>query len=300
MRLKFQTMLNTKFGQFFILIVLGVVWGSSFILMKKGLIAFNSWQVASLRLFFAGMIAVPFFIKHRESIKKKDWLWLILAGFIGNGIPAFMFTYAQQAGLESSLAGALNALTPVFTLIVGVSFFNIQSNKKQVLGLLIGLCGAIYLIYNKVGINFNNFSIFPFLIVFLATFFYGINLNIIKSKIGHIKPVLAGMIPLSIVAFPATGVVFASGAPQVLQESTQIWSVSLLSILLLGIVGTAMSLFVYNALIQKTNALFGAAVNYMLPFVAALWGVIDGEAFGKSELLSLLFIMGGIYLIRGK
>ncbi|MCO6495982.1 MAG: DMT family transporter [Bacteroidetes bacterium] len=293
-------MLNNKFGQFFILIVLGIVWGSSFILMKKGLIAFNSWQVASMRLFFAGLIAVPFFIRYRKEIEKKDWIWLALAGFIGNGFPAFMFTYAQKAGVESSLAGALNALTPVFTLIVGVSFFNIKSNLKQIIGLFIGLLGAVMMIFNKTGITFQGFSVLPFLIVFLATFFYGINLNIIKSKIGHIKPILAGMIPLSIVAFPATGVVFASGVPDVLQTPGVDWNISLAAVFVLGIVGTALSLFVYNALIQKTNALFGAAVNYMLPFVAAIWGVLDGEAFGKSELFSLCFILGGIYLIRGK
>jgi drug/metabolite transporter (DMT)-like permease len=293
-------MLNTKFGQFTILIILGFIWGSSFILMKKGLIAFNSFQVASMRLFFAGLIAVPFLVKYRKEIEPKDWIWLIMAGFIGNGFPAFMFTYAQKSGLDSSMAGALNALTPVFTLIVGVLAFNIKSNWKQITGLIIGLAGAVFMIFSKMEIQIKEFSFIPFLLVFLATFFYGINLNIIKSKIGHIKPILAGMLPLSIVAFPATGVLFASDAPNVLQAPSTDLDISLTAIILLGVIGTALSLFVYNALIQKTNALFGAAVNYMLPFVAAMWGVMDGEAFGKTELLSLSFILVGIYLIRGK
>lgn len=293
-------MLNNKAGQFFVLILLGIIWGSSFILMKKGLLALDSWQVASLRLFFAGLIALPFLIRYRKEIQKKDWYYLALAGFIGNGFPAFMFTYAQQTGLESSLTGALNALTPVFTLLVGLVFFGTKSNPKQLLGLGIGLLGAMSMVLHKAGNSTGDFSLLPFAMVFLATFFYGININIIKSRIGHIKPLLAGMIPLSILAFPATVVVWGSGVPEVVANANDDTYFSLSAVLILGVLGTAISLFVFNALVQKTNALFGSAVNYMLPFVAAFWGALDGEPFGFFEMSALLFILLGIYLIRGR
>jgi drug/metabolite transporter (DMT)-like permease len=293
-------MLNNKAGQFVVLILLGIIWGSSFILMKKGLIALDSWQVASLRLFFAGIIALPFLLRYRKEIQRKDWLFLGLAGFIGNGFPAFMFTYAQETGLESSLTGALNALTPVFTLLVGLLFFGTQSNTKQITGLGIGLLGALAMVWHKAGNTSGTFSFFPFAMVFLATFFYGININIIKSRIGHIKPLLAGMIPLSILAFPATGMVLWSGVPETVSNATEDTYFSLSAVLLLGVLGTAISLFIFNALVQKTSAIFGSAVNYMLPFVAAFWGAIDGEPFGMFEMGALLFILLGIYLIRGR
>jgi drug/metabolite transporter (DMT)-like permease len=296
----FMNILNSKAGQFTVLILLGLIWGSSFILMKKGLVAFNSWQVASMRLFFAGLIAIPFLLKSYKKIERKDWLFIALAGFLGNGFPAFMFTYAQQSGLESSLVGSLNALTPAFTLLVGLLFFETKTGLKQVLGLCVGLVGALFIVFNKTGTSFENFSVFPFFIIFLATLFYGFNINIIKSKIGHISPILAGMLPLSIIAFPATGVVLATDTVNVFNQDSLIWSNSLTAVLVLGIVGTALSLFIFNALVQKTSAIFGSAVNYLLPGVAAIWGVLDGEPFGKFEMFSMLFILMGIYLIRSK
>lgn len=267
--------------------------------MKKGLLAFNSWQVASMRLFFAGLIAVPFLIRYRKEIQKKDWIFLAIAGFIGNGFPAFMFTYAQQSGLESSLVGALNALTPAFTLMVGLLFFNTKTGPKQLAGLLIGLGGALIMVFHKTGLALDGFALLPFGIVFLATLFYGVNINIIKSKIGHINPILAGLIPLSIIAFPGTGLMFAFDTPAVLNGPSEVWAMPLLAAIVLGVIGTAFSLFIFNALVQKTSALFGSAVNYLLPFVAAFWGALDGEPFGSFEIMSLCFILVGIYLIRG-
>jgi len=292
-------MLNNKIGQFLVLILLGIIWGSSFILMKKGLLAFNSWQVASMRLFFAGLIAVPFLIRYRNEIQKKDWFFLAIAGIIGNGLPAFMFTYAQETGLESSLIGALNALTPAFTLMVGLLFFSTKTGYKQVAGLIIGLGGAMVMIFHKAGLELEGFSLLPFGMVILATLFYGININIIKSKIGHIKPILAGLIPLSIIAFPGTWLMFAVDTPAVINSNSDIWALPLLAVIVLGVVGTAISLFLFNALVQKTSALFGSAVNYLLPFVAAFWGTLDGEPFGYFEIASLCLIIVGIYLIRG-
>jgi drug/metabolite transporter (DMT)-like permease len=291
-------MLNSKVGQFVTLLLLGVVWGSSFILMKKGLISFDSWQVASMRLVFAGFIAVPFLIIHFKKIAKKDWKFIALAGFLGNGIPAFMFTYVQQSGLESSLVGGLNALTPIFTLIVGLIFFNVKTTSKQVIGLISGLIGALFIIFHKSNIAVSDFELFPFLLVFVATFFYGININIIKSKLGHIKPVLAGMLPLSIITFPALIMLLASGTHIKLMSLQNSDYLPLLAVVALGVLGTAISLFVFNALVQKTDAIFGSAVNYLLPFVAAFWGLLDGELFGKEEALSLILIIFGIYLIR--
>jgi drug/metabolite transporter (DMT)-like permease len=291
-------MLQHRTGQFLVLLLLGFIWGSSFILMKKGLVVFNSWQVASMRLAFAGLIAVPFLVSNFKKIQKKDWLFLLLAGFIGNGFPAYMFTYAQQT-LESGLVGGLNSLTPLFTLIVGLLFFGIKVTKMQLIGMLTGLAGALIMILQKINLSATEFHLFPILIVFIATLFYGFNINIIKSKIGHVKPVLAGMIPLSLISFPATLVLFATETPQTYVESThEFANMSLLAVFILGIIGTAISLFIFNALIQKTDALFGSSVNYILPFVAAFWGILDGELFSLLDLVGLLFIITGIYLIR--
>jgi drug/metabolite transporter (DMT)-like permease len=291
-------LLNSKLGQYAILGILGLVWGSSFILMRFGLEGFNSWQVGSMRLVFAGLIAVPVLLMNYKKIQRKDWLFLALAGIVGNGFPAYMFTYAQKNGLDSSIAGALNALTPAFTLIFGLMLFKIHVKPKQIWGLAVGLIGALALIMSKIEPDLADFSLWPFFVVILACMFYGININIIKSKIGHISPILAGMVPLAIVSFPATGILFYTETPEIISGPVENWGIPLVSVFILGLAGTAFSLILFNALVQKTNALFGSSVNFLLPFVAAFWGLVFGEAFGFYQFIFMLMILTGIYLIR--
>lgn len=292
-------MLHNKLGPFLVLLLLGFIWGSSFILMKKGLMVFDSLQVASLRLFFAGLIAFPYFILYRKSIQRADWKYLAIAGFIGNGFPAFMFSYAIHTGLDSALVGGLNALTPVFTLLVGLFLFGTSATLKQLIGLGIGFAGTLILIFNQQQLHSVEFSLIPFIIVGIATFFYGININIIKAKFAHISPISAGLMPLAMVSLPATAMVFTTGASEGLTlNQPPVHYVSVIAVLILGVVGTAISLFIFNALVKKTDALFASAVNYLLPFVAFFWGVWDGEIITWLDASALLFILLGIYLIR--
>ena len=253
-----------------VLLLLGFVWGSAFILMKRGLVSFDAMQLASLRLVFAGSVAVFFFVKHVQVPSKKDWQFLALSGTIGNFIPAYLFASAG-AQMPSSLSGALNALTPIFALIAGVILFAQLFSIKQFIGIMIGLLGALMLILSKskTGFSFETAYIEPCLKVLVAAVLYGINVNIIKSKLNHLSPIVNSMMPLTMIAVPALFIGLFYGAHEVIINKPESHN-ALLYILVLGVIGSAGSLIVFNQLVQKTTALFAASVTYLIPVFAYL------------------------------
>jgi drug/metabolite transporter (DMT)-like permease len=279
------------------LLFLGFVWGSAFILMKKGLESFQPIQVASLRLVFAGSVSVFFFVKVYKDISKKDWLFLALSGTIGNFIPAFLFASAGSE-MPSSLSGALNALTPFFALLFGVILFSQIFKVRQTLGIAIGLIGALALIFSKSkgSISFETDYIYPCLKVVLAAILYGLNVNIIKSKLSHLSPITNSMVPVTLIAIPSLIIALLTNTFSVATEASAL--MPLIFIAILGIVGTALSLIVFNRLIQRTSALFAASVTYLIPIFAYMWGIIDGEPVGLFQVVGMLLILTGIALTK--
>lgn len=289
MKIDFKTVL--------VLLFLGFVWGSAFILMKRGLESFNALQVASLRLVFAGSVAVFFFAKYYKSLVSKDWLFLTISGTIGNLIPAYLFASAG-AEIPSSLSGAFNALTPFFALLAGVLLFSQLFKIRQVIGISIGLVGALALILSKskTGIAFQIAYLWPCAKVTLAALLYGINVNIIKSKLNHLSPLVNSMVPLTIISVPALIIGLMNNTHhQVMEAGT---GYALIHILILGVLGSAISLIVFNRLVQRTTALFAASVTYLIPVFAYMWGIIDGEPIGVFQIGGMMLILGGITLTR--
>jgi len=128
-----------------LLLVLAIIWGSSFILYKKGLVVFGPGQVGALRILSAALVLLPITIKHLSRVSAKQRLYLFISGMVGSFIPAFLFAIAQTK-INSSLSGILNAMTPFFVLLVGLFFFNQRIQRQAVLGLLLGFAGTIVLV----------------------------------------------------------------------------------------------------------------------------------------------------------
>ena len=276
---------------------LGFVWGSAFILMKRGLVSFAPMQLASLRLVFAGSVAVFFFMRSYRNLTKRDWLYLAISGTIGNFIPAYLFASAGSE-IPSSLSGALNAMTPFFALIFGVILFSQLFKIRQFIGILIGLAGALILILSKnaSGLSFQSEYLLPCSKVVLAALLYGINVNIIKSKLSHLSPIVNSMVPLTLIALPALCIGIYHGTAETAMQASSLPALGY--IFILGVIGSAASLIVFNQLVQKTTALFAASVTYLIPVFAFMWGIIDGEPIGIFQFGGMLLILGGITLTK--
>ena len=179
--------IHNKSIHWLIFILLGFTWGSSFILMKRGLEAYTPLQVGALRMFISFLFLLPFAIANIKYITKKNWKYFLYVGLLGNTLPAYLFTTAQS-GISSSLSGILNALTPLFTLVVGFIFFKTETNKYNLIGILFGLLGASFLIISGSGIGSSNNYFYGFLVI-LATLFYGISVNVIRFKLNDVPSV---------------------------------------------------------------------------------------------------------------
>jgi len=285
-----------RWFQYSILLLLAFVWGSSFILMKIGLKSFSSNQVAAIRILMASLVLLPISIKNLKYLKRKDLKSLLIAGFIGTFIPAFLFTKAQTR-IDSSLAGMLNSLTPVFAMIAGILFYKVRTGWMQVIGLILGLLGAVWLISLGEGVSIRNINTYAFFIV-LATVFYGINVNVIKSTLTHLTGAQITSLSFMFLWPVALAYLLTTDFDPVFQNPG--WPLHLLAIATLGIIGTAIAMLLMNSLIRYTSAVYATSVTYIIPIFAITWGIIDGERITLLHIACMAIILLGVYLTNRK
>lgn len=275
-----------------LLLLIGTIWGSSFILMKKGLIVFEDTQIAALRMGMAWLVTLPFLLGRFKEISKKEWLILLCVGLLGNGLPAFLFATAQTK-IDSSLAGMLNSLVPILTMVFGLLLFGLRTWMLQVAGLVIGFVGALLLIVMPGGID--DFQPAALLVV-LASMCYAFNLNMVRKYLAKMPSMLitAGSFlwvgPFCLIYLFSTDFTSRFEHEYALQ--------SFGAIAVLAVVGTTIAVLMFNKLIQAGGAVFASMVTYIVPLVAILWGVLDGESISMWSVIGVAVILAGVYLVN--
>jgi drug/metabolite transporter (DMT)-like permease len=286
--------LENKAWQWATLIFLALIWGTSFILMKKGLESYSHTQVAAFRIFFSFVFMLPITIKNIKVIRRDNVQSLIIVGIIGFAIPAFLFTKAQTR-IDSSLAGMLNSLTPLFTLVVGLLAYRSRARWMNVVGVIMGLIGAIGLMWNGDLNILKGINVFALFIV-AATICYGINVNEIKSKLMQLTS-----LEITSLAFLFTGpiagiyLLFTDFGPA---SQTPDNLLNLAYIAVLALFSSVIAVLIFNHLIKYTTTLFAASVTYIIPLFAIMWGIIDGESIQLMQLMWIAVILLGVYLVN--
>ncbi len=289
---------NKTFVSWIILSILVFVWGSSFILIKKSLIYFTGSEVGLMRVVITFLFLLPFTFKSLKKITKNLFWLLLISGIVGSLLPAFLFAIAETH-IASSLAGTLNSLTPLFTLVIGVMFFKLKAHWYNISGVLIGLIGAIGLIYVVNGLDLSTGIIYSSLVI-LASICYAINVNLIKHFFSEINSLDITTLTFFFIGIPALFfLLFFTGLPPKLfyepQTRTGFGHMSILSV-----VGTGLALIIFNYLIKISSPVFAASVTYMIPIIAIVWGIIDGETFRLVFLIWIILILGGVFLVNKK
>ncbi|MBL0036921.1 MAG: DMT family transporter [Flavobacteriales bacterium] len=282
-----------------LLLVLALIWGSSFILMKRGLFhdgqpVLTPFQMASARLSIAWLALTPFLLKYWQELR-KHWLPLLGSGVLGNGIPAFLFASAQSR-ISSSLSGMLNSLTPLFALVLGVALFRQRMRLVHVAGVLLGLCGAVGLIALGSADGLPSWSIYALMPV-IATACYGMSANIVKHHLYMLPATATSALALTFVGPLALVLVFFSGLPEALSNQPHAWR-SLGYVALLATMSSALALVLWNVLLKRTSALWASSVTYLMPVVAIGWGLLDGESLSMAQLGMIAVVLSGIYLVN--
>lgn len=284
-------------NRWFLLIVIALTWGSSFILIKKSLLVFTPYQIGAFRVAISGIILAYIGIPAIRKMDKKTLFWVTLTGFFGNFLPMFLFPIAQTR-VSSSLAGILDSLVPVFVLVLGFILFGKKSKGLQFLGAFIGFIGAAMLMYFS-EIKSEESNLLYASLVVLATACYAVAALIIKEKLNHVRSIALSGAVFSIWMIPSISILIFTGFFTEFQSSAQALE-SLGYLIILTVMGTAIAIILYYKLIQNTTPVFASTVTYLLPLVAVIWGLLDGEKFSLWYVIGGLLILWGIYLIREK
>lgn len=264
--------------------------------MKKGLVYFSPLQVSMLRIVFACLALLPYLPKAIKNVQKKDLQFALAIAVVGSGIPSYLFPLAIS-NIDSAVAGIINALTPVFTMIFGVILFKTKSNFTKILGLSIALVGAGFLVFlNNNGAQKLNFNWYALAAV-VATICYGLSSNILKAKLNHVNAAQLTSLTFFIIGPFALIILLSTDFIDIVKSDYAAFS-SIFYIFLLGVLGTGFALVVFNFLIRRTDALYASSVTFLIPIIAVFWGMLDGEKIGIYHLVGLITILIGVYLMN--
>ena len=283
-----------------LLAVLSLIWGTSFILMKKGLVVFNALELGACRVSVAALLLLPFALREARRMAPARLKWLALSGTVGTLVPAFLFAYAETR-LASGLAGVLNALTAVFALLIGV-FFGQRLTVLRVLGIALGLAGTLVLMLlggsgEAAGPRGAGNAWYGLYIV-AATVGYGLSVNVLKHRLHGLTPVAVTSVLLGIIGGPALAfLLLGTSFLHKLATVPGAW-VAFGYTALLATLGTAVATLLFNRLIQQSTTLFASSSTYLIPMVALAWGALDGEAFNGWHALGMAIILAGVWVIH--
>lgn len=274
--------------------ILALTWGSSFFLMKLGLRSFPSEQIGMMRIAFASWFLLLIGFKRLARVRQQDIIPLLMVGVFGSAIPYTLFPIAVSQ-LDSGLVGVLNSLVPLFTLLIAVLVFNEKVRWRSVLGITIGLIGALWLLVP--GMEVDSTRLIYGSLPVIATVGYAISINVISARLQHLDSITITMVSLLMVGLPATLYLLTTDFLLIMRTDQQA-GLNLFYVALLGVFGTSLAVVIFNQLIKSSGSLFAASVTYAIPVVAMLWGVVDGEAFGWHQLIGMSAILYGVYLVN--
>lgn len=281
---------------YLVLVFLALTWGSSFILIKRGLETFTSNEVGALRVVITWLFLLPIAIKRMKGFSRNHWVLFAVVGCVGSLAPAFLFAAAQK-GIDSSLAGILNSLTPLFTLLAGMIFFHLKPKWFNIAGVILGLIGAAGLV-SVSGSGSFNFNISYAILIVIAAIFYAVNVNVIKAFLQDVHPVTITSMAFFTIG-PATAIYLLFFTPFVHSMSEHPNALPGLGyISILAIVGTGIALMLFNRVIQMTSAVFASSVTYFIPIIALLWGIADGETFKPGFVFFVALVIIGVLLVN--
>lgn len=289
--------MNAEKEKWILLVVLSLIWGSSFILIKKSLDHFSPYEVGALRVLIAGIILMPIAISNYKLFPKKQLKWLVLAAITGNFLPMFLFPIAEKE-ISSSIAGIINSMMPIFVIIVGSLMWKFQTSKRQLIGVFISFLGVCILAFG--GDGESEFKIYPILLLLLATLFYAISTTTVKSKLMEVSStVLSAFVFSFVLIIPSVIALLSTGflAEFTFSENNLH---GLLFVSLLSVFGTGLAMMMNYRLLKVSTPLFASTVTLLMPIIAIIWGVLDGEKLTELQFSGTAVIIGGLVFLRAK
>lgn len=289
--------MNPEKERWVLLVVLSIIWGSSFILIKKSLEHFNPYEVGALRVLIAGILLLPMALKNIKKFPKKNLKWLVIAAVTGNFIPMFLFPIAETR-VSSSIAGIVNSMMPIFVIIVGALFWKFSSTKRQLIGVAISFTGACILAFS--GGPSGELKLVPIVLLLVATLCYAISMTTVKSKLHDIPAkILSAFVFSFVLIVPSLVALIVAGFFNDLETDRGLL-IGLGFVSLLSIFGTGLAMMLNYRLLNISTPLFASTVTLLMPVVAVIWGILDGEKLTLMQGFGGMIIIAGLIFLRAK
>ncbi|MEC4047911.1 DMT family transporter [Flavobacterium sp. SUN046] len=286
----------TKQLRWTLLFVLSLIWGSSFILIKKGLIGLSPYQLGALRIIFTCAFLLIIGFKSLTEIRLHQWKYIAITALFGTFIPAFLFAIAETK-VSSSICSILNSLTPLNTLLIGILGFGMAFKRSQFIGVVIGLVGTAILIFNGKTTGTDNNYYYAVLVI-IASICYAMNVNLIKKYLSDVKPLSITTGNFLVMLIPALIILSCTNFFEIVSlPKTQH---AMLFIMILGVVGTGIANILFFKLIQMSSPVFASSVTYLIPIVAFFWGLLDSESLTPLQFFGAFVILVGVFLANKK
>ncbi|WP_346983556.1 DMT family transporter [Chryseobacterium sp. POE27] len=290
--------MNTDREKWILLVFLSIIWGSSFILIKKSLDHFSPYQVGALRVLIAGIILMPIAVSKYKLFPRKHLKWLLLAAFTGNFIPMFLFPIAETE-VSSSIAGIVNSMMPIFVIIVGALIWKFETTRRQITGTLISFTGVCLLAFGG-NAESGTFKLIPILLLLLATLCYAVSTTTVKSKLMEVSSsVLSAFVFSFVLFFPSLIALAFTGFFSTFSFDEDHLT-GLMFVSLLSIFGTGLAMMMNYRLLKVSSPLFASTVTLLMPIVAIIWGILDGEKLSVLQFAGAGIIIAGLIFLRSK
>ena len=287
--------MNNEKQKWVLLIILSIIWGSSFILIKKSLEHYTPYQVGALRVLISGIVLLPVALKNIKLFPTKNIKWLVLAALCGNFFPMFLFPMAETQ-ISSSIAGIVNSMMPIFVILIGSLLWKFPTNKIQIIGVLVSFSGACVL---TLGSHDNgSLKIIPILLLLLATLMYAISTTTVKFKLHNIPAkILSAYVFGLVLTLPSLFALIISGFFSDFKLSENHIE-GLGYILILSLIGTGLAMMINYKLLSISTPLFASTTTLLMPIIAIIWGIIDGEKLSFIQYIGGAIIIAGLLFLR--
>ena len=271
-------------------LLLGAVWGASFLFMRVASPEFGPVALIAMRVSAAALfLAIPVLARRELPMLRRYWKELVVLGALNSAIPFTLFAYATLS-LKAGDAAVLNATAPLFGGLIGYTWFREALSRQKIIGLAIGFCGVVILVWGKLsGIT----GVPPLIAGLAAAGLYGVAAHYSKRSLKNVSPMVVStgsLIAASVMLLPLAAMTWPSTMP-----SGKSW----LCVVALGIGCTAIAYLLYFRLLKNVGPSNAMTVAYLIPVFGILWGyLLLQESVTMTTWIGGLTVLAGTFLVN--
>jgi len=267
------------------LCVLGAIWGASFLFMRVAAKDFGPVPLVEVRLALGSLVLLPFLWRARDRFPARLWPKLAMIGLINSALPFILFAWAAQRA-PAGIGAIANAMTVLFTALVGVLFFGERIGGRRATALLVGFAGVVVLASGKVaGMSVG----WAAAAGATASLLYGFGINLVRRHLTGLPPAAVASATLGAAALLTLP--FAAWT----WPAQAIPTVSWLSAAMLGVLCTGAAFVMYYRLIARVGASRASTVTYLVPLFGVAWAWwLLGEPLTWPMAVAGALILGSV------